>query len=399
MAVLVLNRFGKDRPHMTQFREWLHELEEPLYMFTDEEFAGQFNDFDIVRTFKNFSVNERVEVEALRLYADKPYRKVIALDERDLIRAARLRERIGLPGQSVESAVAYRDKTVMKSYIQRAGLNCPKYRKLVSALDLYDFVQENGLPVVVKPIDGFGSVGTTFVHTEEDLETVYERGQFEGWMVEAFVQGEMFDVDGVIVDRRMKFGSVGRYINGAMVFHEGIGLLVEMVTPKEPIFARIQEFARQVIDAMPSPQFASFHFELFHTPDDQLVFCEIASRTVGGRIGECVNQSYGIDLNREWVRLDTGLEHSIPTVDAWSQYSAVYLIPKRNGKLVSMIEKFPFEWVTEYQPRMKAGEQTHGNASSVDTIGGVIFVASTQEELTERYQQLLFYIKEHILWE
>jgi ATP-grasp domain len=399
MALLILNQYSEDRFHMTNFREWLAGLDEELYMFTDAKHEGQFQAYDHVQFFTDFHKNERVEIEALRLFREKPFRLVLALDERDIVRAARIRERLGLPGQGLESAIAYRDKTVMKPYIQRANLACAHFRKLETAYDLYDFVQQHGLPVVVKPVDGLGSIGTSVISTEEDLENVYAKGQFWGTMVETFVPGPMFDVDGMIVDGEMAFCSVGRYVNGAMTFHENIGLLVEMVAPQEPIFARIQEFCRQVIAAMPNPQFSSFHFELFHTPDDQLVFCEIASRTAGGRIAECVRQSYGIDLNREWVRLEAGLEAFIPSTASFSQYSAVYLIPKQNGKLLSMIESFPFDWVTEFIPRMKAGEDATGTASSIDTIGGVVFVADSQSGLQEAYQKVLRYVEEHVQWE
>ena len=48
---------------------------------------------------------------------------LISTTEADVIRCARVRDRLGLPGQSLESAIAFRDKLQMKTLIGQAGVS------------------------------------------------------------------------------------------------------------------------------------------------------------------------------------------------------------------------------------------------------------------------------------
>ena len=103
--------------------------------------------------------SDLLEIEAIHLFEEHPYRAIIALDESDIIRAARLREYLGLKGQHLESAIAFRNKCVMKSIAQNHGIPCASFTPLRSVVDLYDFVKKQKLPVILKPIDEMGSIG------------------------------------------------------------------------------------------------------------------------------------------------------------------------------------------------------------------------------------------------
>jgi hypothetical protein len=46
--------------------------------------------------------------------------------------------------------------------------------------------------------------------------------------------------------------------------------------------ARLQAYVETVVIALEGPSFFPFHAEVWHTPEDELVLCEIASR-----VGTC----------------------------------------------------------------------------------------------------------------
>ncbi|MGZ4113293.1 MAG: ATP-grasp domain-containing protein, partial [Tumebacillaceae bacterium] len=176
MAILILNRF---RASMCKFSEWLAPLNEELYVFMPELGVADFlaqGGYALVKGFDDYRNDGLVEIEALRLHRERPFRAVIALDEADVMRAARIRERLGLPGQHVESATAFRDKVVMKTLLA-PHVKCPAFARLTEPFDLHDFVETHGLPVVVKPDDGMGSMNTQVVRTQEQLDSVYRQGQ------------------------------------------------------------------------------------------------------------------------------------------------------------------------------------------------------------------------------
>ncbi|MCX2829472.1 hypothetical protein CN568_24185 [Bacillus pseudomycoides] len=405
MTVLILNRLGPDKKYMTNFLEWLSEYPEPVYMFTDSNFSDQFTGYSLVKGFRNYDSNGLVEVEAVKLGKEHSISRVIALDERDLLRAARIREALDIPGQSVESARAFRHKPTMKSYIKKAGLPCPDYMEVYSPMDLYKFILKNGFPIVVKPQDGFGSINTKVIWNWEQAEEFMESTALVNMMVETFVDGEMYHSNGLIMDGEIVFLAVGRYgtvplnrVAGGG-YQQVLGALTELLSPDEEIFSRIYEFTNNIVKSLPAPNHSSFHCEMFHTANDQLVFCEIASRTAGARIGECIIQSYGVDLNAEWSRLECGLDVTVPRNIVPKQLSASYLIPTRRGKLISMIDSFPFSWVTEYQPRVKEGEELRESKSSTGTIGSVVFVGSSREELRKRFHEICKVIDKSIFLE
>ncbi|WP_405108690.1 ATP-grasp domain-containing protein [Paenibacillus sp. FSL K6-1217] len=390
MAILILNQRRRAfAPYLT----WLEDLDEEVYLYTSSAYGETKEPYALVQVFNNWVTNDRVEIDAIRLYEEHPYRLVIALDESDLIRAARLRERLNLPGQRLGSAMAYRDKAMMKSLASQ-HVSCPAFRRLASPLHLYDFVLEHGLPVVVKPVDGMGSMNTHVIRTPEQLDEVWERGLGGGLMVEAYVEGEMYEIDGLMMGQEIRFASIGKYSCQPLEIL-GKECFVELLSPEDPIFQRLVQEVQQVIEALPSPGISTFHCEWFHTREDEWVLCEIASRTAGGRISECISAMYGINLNREWVRGQCGLPLTLPASNP-PQVAGVYLMPKRPGRVKRIPGSLPFEWVTEYVPRVKAGEQLDAAHSSVDAVMTVIIVGENSVSLQARLAELLLYLEREV---
>lgn len=390
MAILILNQRRRAfAPYLT----WLEDLEEEVYLYTSSAYGETTEPYAMIQVFNHWTTNDRVEIDALKLYEEHPYRLIIALDESDLIRAARLRERLDLPGQRLESAMAYRDKALMKSLVSQSVL-CPAFRRLDSPLHLYDFVQEHGLPVVVKPVDGMGSMNTEIIWTPEQLNEVWERGLGAGLMVEAYIEGEMYEIDGLMMGQEIRFASAGRYSCQPLEIL-GKECFVELLSSADPIFQRLVQEVQRVIEALPSPGISTFHCELFHTREDELVLCEIASRTAGGRISESVSAMYGVNLNREWVRAQCGLPLTLPTSSP-PRVAGVYLMPKRPGTVKNIPDTLPFDWVTEYVPRVKAGELLDAAHSSVDAVMTVIIVGGDSVSLQARLSQLLQYLEREV---
>ena len=98
--------------------------------------------------FDNYEVNGNVERRALELHAELNFTHVVALCEEDLIRAARLRQALGIRfGQSVDSALRFRDKVLMKQVLQAKGIAVPTFAPVDCPLDVINFVKQRGLPV------------------------------------------------------------------------------------------------------------------------------------------------------------------------------------------------------------------------------------------------------------
>src|SRR5580658_299123 len=287
----------------------------------DLDIVDQSKDFyPDVYLVPDYNNNPLVEAAAVELHDMAPFDVVVGVTEFDLIRAARFRAAFGLAGQTVDSALAFRDKLIMKRFADRAGIPVAPYRGVSSPLDLQEFIDEHGYPVVIKPRAGSGGNSTEIITNTEDLARVIVEDQGELFdyqgkeqsLVEAFVTGDFYHVDGLIADGKLVFVWPARYIEAGLSFKLAKSHGSHMLGPNEPLTRRLREFARNVIEALPSAPAMAFHCEVFHTPDDRLVLCEIASRPAGGCIHRMLRFAYHIDLNQSAVRAISGLPLHLP---------------------------------------------------------------------------------------
>ena len=86
-----------------------------------------------------------------------------------MLLAARLRERIGVPGLSVADAIAFRDKGEMKRRVEAAGLRTPQSVRATTAAGVREAAERIGYPIIVKPIAGAGSADTHRIEDDEEL--------------------------------------------------------------------------------------------------------------------------------------------------------------------------------------------------------------------------------------
>ena len=85
---------------------------------------------------------------------------VETLWEPTVVLAARLREAMGAPGTTVEQAVTFRDKGLMKDVLARAGIRIPYAFRSTTVAGVREAAEQIGFPLIVKPISGAGSLDT-----------------------------------------------------------------------------------------------------------------------------------------------------------------------------------------------------------------------------------------------
>ncbi len=103
---------------------------------------------------------------------------VVALTERAVLPAAHLRAALGLPGQSVESAVLCSDKRAMKRAARAAGLRCADVVEAEEGLSAGEIVERLGLPLVVKYAVSSGGRGTVVAHKRAEVPTCCRRARW-----------------------------------------------------------------------------------------------------------------------------------------------------------------------------------------------------------------------------
>ncbi len=384
----------------TPWGNWAPEDVE-LHVLVSDRLAKGYAHLPNVQVFANYREPGCVDLAALEIARRVRPCAVVSRGEVDVLRAARLRELAGVPGQRWESAVAFRDKVVMKRLLAAAGVPVPAFAEVRTPLDLVDFTERHGLPAVVKPVRGSGSLGTVVVRTQDELRRLLEDGVGEGLEIEEFVPGPMYLVDGLVRDSRIAFMQTSRYVNGCLSFRDGDFLGIRLLDRDDDVSEPLRAIARRVIDCLPTPPHTAFHLEVFRTPDDRLVVCEIASRTGGCRIQEMIARAEGVDLDREWfnAQVDAAPASVLAEEPRTSRdaFGHIVIYP-RSGVLKALPAESPPSWVVGEKVAGGVGKRYDAARKSGDFVVSYLITAPTGDEVDARFEHIARWFDERVSW-
>jgi biotin carboxylase len=135
--------------------------------------------------------------------------------------AARLAERYGVPGAGLGAAQILRDKSVLRRVTRAAGIANPRSQPVDGPDAVRAFMTEQGGPVVLKPANRQGSVGTKILFDLTEIDRAWDecivqdegvlvpvRGLPLQMIVEQYVVGDEFSVEMVVGDGAPLFGNV-----------------------------------------------------------------------------------------------------------------------------------------------------------------------------------------------
>jgi biotin carboxylase len=393
-GILILN---KRSLHGYPYHAWLRDDPRPKVLLTARQIHEEYREdlaefapfYAHIEQFDAYNVNGDIELRALELHERFGFEQVLANFEFDLSRAARLRERLGLPGQTLPSATAFRDKVLMKDLCRARGLAVGDYRRVRTATDILEFVAAHGYPVVVKPANGGASLDTHVLRGDEELRALLGRGlvpRFDfvpNLIVERFVEGEMYHVDGLVIAGEVALVWPSRYINNTLSFKDDVALGSLTLDPGTPLTERLRAFTRAVLAALPTPPTTTFHAEIFHTPQDELVLCEVASRTGGAKVAAALELAFGVDINEAWYRVLCGLPVQRPAARP-ERAVGWHLIFPRPGELRAAPAACPLPGVVAYALLAQPGQRLAAAYHSTDTLASFVVEGADAAEVRAR---------------
>jgi hypothetical protein len=389
--------FAKTSHQKTPYDLWLKDSGLTPLILVAQEFADSYSHLPNVYSFSNYDHNMKVQQKALDLARHENVVAVFARAEADIIRAAQLRERIGIPGQQVNSAQAYRNKVTMKDYLATSGVRLPKYKAVSSAYDVLEFIENHGYPVVIKPTSESGSYGTQILRGLEDLNRYLESGSTTHMEIETFVEGQMFHVDGLFQNGRIVFIQPSRYINDCLSFRDDEYCGSVTVSPKDTVHDLLVETTRLIIQNLPSPENMAFHCELWQRTNGEIVFCEIASRTGGAVVSTIIEKTFGINLDKEWFLAECGLSAQVPRI-RYRAGGGVW-IPPQKGVLRQLPENKKPNWIVDSQINGKIGQTYHGGVKSGLFLAGYVVHGSDEKNVIQNVQNTVSWFNENSVWE
>jgi biotin carboxylase len=242
--------------------------------------------------------------------------RVLANWEPLVILAARLRERFGLPGMSVDTVHGFRDKQLMKERVKAAGLRVPHSQRVRTVKESWAAAEQIGYPLIAKPISGAGSADTYKADSPAELESALSKMLHVGEAsIEEYITGEEFTFDTVSIDGVPAYMNIASYLPKPLIARseEWVSPVVITVRDMEqPKFAPAIELGKNVLKALGMGD-GFTHMEWFLTPKGEAVFGEIGCRPGGACIVDQMNYTGDIDLFREWARVACWRSFEAPT--------------------------------------------------------------------------------------
>jgi biotin carboxylase len=233
--------------------------------------------------------------------------RIVALDEYDMETAATLREHLRIPGMGLTTMRYFRDKLAMRMRALDRQIRVPDFVPIVHHEDIRHYMGHVPGPWVLKPRQEASAIGIKKIDKAEDLWPVLEQlgNRQSSYLLEKFLPGDVYHVDSVVSENEVVFANASQYGKPPMNVAQGGGIFTTFTVPRES-----QEDSG--LRAINSELIASLgllrgvaHAEFIRAhADGQFYFLECAARVGGAYINEMVEAATGINLWREWARIE-----------------------------------------------------------------------------------------------
>ncbi|MCF3134618.1 ATP-grasp domain-containing protein [Streptomyces olivochromogenes] len=275
-----------------------------------------------------------------------PFGGIMAGNEKVVPWVARAARRLGLPGLSEEAAAVVRDKRSMRRRLRDAGLGAPGFVEL-DRRDSWTSALTLQFPVVVKPANGFSSLGVIRVDDKDRLEREVARtwdlvethlrqgdepaGEV-GILAEEYLDGPEISAESLVHRGRVRIGAISWKGELTGPYFEESTLRAPARLPAE-ILAAVEAEVIGAHHAFGITE-GTTHTELRLVGGVRPVVLEMGARIGGGGfMHHIVHVGGGVDLAAEALRIHLGQEP-----DCWSRepepdgrVAASYLVPVGSG--------------------------------------------------------------------
>ena len=248
-------------------------------------------------------------------------------------------EKMGLVGNSYESAVRANNKYLMRESFSKAYVPCPKYMvatpHTLNTPSVLDGLREFQYPIIIKPSDRSGSLGVSKICTPAEYYPAIDQAMKVSFrheaMIEEFIDGREISVEFISYQgHHYPLQITDKVTTGAPHFvelehHQPSSLSKEM-------YETIYSITEKALNALGITNGAS-HSEYKITPKGRIAIMEIGARMGGDFIGsDLVRLSTGYDFLKGVIEVALGIFKK-PNITE-HKYSGVYFLCKETEYLL-----------------------------------------------------------------
>ena len=248
-------------------------------------------------------------------------------------------EKMGLVGNSYESAVRANNKYLMRESFSKADIPCPKYMvatpETLNTPTVLDGLREFQYPIIIKPSDRSGSLGVSKICAPAEYYPAINQAMKVSFkheaMIEEFIDGREISVEFISYQgHHYPLQITDKVTTGAPHFVE-----LEHHQPSslsKDMYETIYSITEKALNALGITNGAS-HSEYKITPKGRIAIMEIGARMGGDFIGsDLVRLSTGYDFLKGVIEVALGILKK-PNITE-HKYSGVYFLCKETENLM-----------------------------------------------------------------
>jgi biotin carboxylase len=233
--------------------------------------------------------------------------RIVALDEFDLEHAAQVREHMRIRGMGVTASAYYRDKLAMRIGAQDSGILVPQFCRVLNYDELRLYMEHVPAPWLLKPRSEASALGIRMIHEPEQLwRALDDLGDRQSrFLMEQFVPGDIFHVDSIVSEGQVAFAVVHQYGKPPMqVMHEGGVFTTRTVDRNSSDWKDLTALNAHLAPSLGMARGVTHGEYIKAHADGRFYFLEIAARVGGAFISDLVEAATGVNLWREWARIE-----------------------------------------------------------------------------------------------
>ena len=235
--------------------------------------------------------------------------RIVALDEFDMENVSAIREHLRIPGMGLTTVRYFRDKLAMRTRAEEVGVRVPQYVHVLNHDALREFMNLVPGPWLLKPRSQASGIGMKKIQRSEDLwpwlETLGDEQSH--FLLERFLPGSVFHVDSIVSEKAVMFAEAHAYGAPPLDVSHGGGVFTTRTLERDSEDAKsLQAVNHDLIEGLGLMRGVTHAEFLKAHADGKFYFIEIAARVGGAYISDVIDHATGVNLWREWAKLEVG---------------------------------------------------------------------------------------------
>ena len=258
---------------------------------------------------------ERIANELAGFLRHERIDRFIALDDFDVERVAYLREVFRVPGMGSTTARYFRDKLAMRLKAEEAAIPVPPFCASFNDAAINAYTETHNAPWLIKPRSQASATGIQKANNHAELwEKLHELGdKRHEYLIEKFSPGTVYHVDSITRGGEVLFSRTSGYLDTPMEVAHGGGIFrsqtLELGSEED---LALQEINKQVLQGFGMRDGVSHTEFIRSATTGEFLFLETSARVGGAHLAEMVEAASGINLWREWAKMETALAQGLP---------------------------------------------------------------------------------------